>query len=101
MEAVEYYLNNHDHVEELLNPLFRTHYGAIAVTDWTRFTDRFDFGCGPCTMFRNSLEFNPMPQITTTIGYTGNMEAVIQLDPASMDRLLNDRDFMKYISAVN
>lgn len=101
MESMEYYINHHDHVEELLNPLHRTRYGAIGITDWSRFTDRFDFGCGPCAVFRLAVDIEPMPILCTSIGPAGDLEIAIQLDPVSMDRLLKDRDFMKYISAVH
>lgn len=102
LESLEYYFNHHPNVEDIASPIQRIMYGAVGMSDWSRFTEIYENGLGPWTTMRSYVDSSPLPLITF-LTYTpeGTMNVVIQLDCESMERLKKDPDFIKYIDAIN
>ncbi|KAI8367337.1 transferase [Blakeslea trispora] len=101
MESLEYYFNTSENVESIVSPISRLGYGAVGISDWSRFNDNYNFGYGDFVRMRSFVETSPIPLITIMPSPENVIELVLQLDVSGIDRLLQDKEFMQHVKSIH
>ncbi|KAI7882992.1 hypothetical protein K492DRAFT_175749 [Lichtheimia hyalospora FSU 10163] len=101
MDSLEHYLNTLEDPSKVRPPVHRMTPGCIVWSDWSRFEFSHDMGYGRhCTVTRSSVDPVPMAVVTMTPKWEGAYEVVVQMDPKSMERMVNDKQVQYYTLGV-
>ncbi|KAJ8656266.1 hypothetical protein O0I10_008060 [Lichtheimia ornata] len=97
MDSLEHYLNNLEDPSKVLPPLSQMTSKDVMWSDGSRFVAGYDVGYGKHSSVARSWS-NPMPVALVAMGpnYKGAFELMVQLDPESMERLMNDKQVQYY-----
>ncbi|CDH51197.1 predicted protein [Lichtheimia corymbifera JMRC:FSU:9682] len=97
MDSLEYYLNNVEDPSKVIPPVRRMTAKDVMWSDSSRFVFGYDVGYGKHSSVTRSWS-NPAPMavIQGMPNYKGAFELVVQLDPESMERLMNDKQVQYY-----
>ncbi|KAG0168928.1 hypothetical protein DFQ28_002446 [Apophysomyces sp. BC1034] len=100
MESLENYINSNPDPTRIVSPLPRTTPLAVGWSDWSHFTFPCDFGYGGYKVVRPYVEPTPYVLVITMPSFSDELEILLQLDTASMQRLLSDTELRHIASAV-
>ncbi|KAJ8651238.1 hypothetical protein O0I10_013295, partial [Lichtheimia ornata] len=97
MDSLEYYLNNLEDPSKVYPPVHRMTAKDVMWSDGSRFPFGYDVGYGKHSSVTRSWS-DPVPMAVVAIApnYKGAFELVVQLDPESMERLMNDKQVQYY-----
>ncbi|KAJ8656265.1 hypothetical protein O0I10_008059 [Lichtheimia ornata] len=98
MDSLEYYLNNQEDLTKVSQPVSRMTAKDVIWSDASRYVSDYDFGYGKhCSVTRNWTDPKPMAVVAgMPRNNKGEFELVVQLDPESMERLMNDKQVQYY-----
>lgn len=97
MDSLEHYLNNVQDPSMVCPPVHRMTRGCVLWSDSSRFANGMDFGYGkPCSYCRNWVNPSPMAVVAMAPTVETTFEIIVQLDPGSMERLINDKQVQYY-----
>ncbi|CDH51196.1 predicted protein [Lichtheimia corymbifera JMRC:FSU:9682] len=97
MDSLEYYLNNVEDPSKVCPPLFQVTAKDVMWSDGSRLVAGYDVGYGKHSNVARSWS-NPVPMamVTMSPNYKGAFEMMVQLEPESMKRLMNDKQVQYY-----